>query len=145
MKSAWLNRLAQYSRVGIVHESTGYGVTGAELVRDYLAPLAVTPALRGHIRTGAKVVGIARRDHGRLHDGASRDAAPFVVHVEEGGAMEALEAAMKAVTLTLEAVGGMTATATSASTAAAGSAGASDLASTAAAAAGCHLFAAVPA
>jgi thioredoxin reductase len=66
--------------------------TGAELVRDYLAPLAATPALRGHIRTGAKVVGIARRDHGRLHDGASRDAAPFVVHVEEGGTVAALEA-----------------------------------------------------
>ena len=26
--------LAQYSRIGIVHESTGYGVTGAELVRQ---------------------------------------------------------------------------------------------------------------
>lgn len=66
--------------------------TGGELVRDYLAPLAATPALRGRIRTGAKVVGIARRDHGRLHDGASRDAAPFVVHVEQGGAVAALEA-----------------------------------------------------
>jgi thioredoxin reductase len=66
--------------------------TGGELVRHYLAPLAATPALRGRIRTGAKVVGIARRDHGRLHDGASRDAAPFVVHVEQGGAVAALEA-----------------------------------------------------
>jgi len=67
--------------------------TGGELVRDYLAPLAASPALRGRIRTGARVVGIARRDHGRLHDGAGRDAAPFVVHVAQDGAVEAVEAA----------------------------------------------------
>jgi hypothetical protein len=67
--------------------------TGGELVRDYLAPLAATPLLRGRIRYGARVVGIARRDHGRLHDGASREAAPFVVHVEQDGETDILEAA----------------------------------------------------
>jgi len=67
--------------------------TGGELVRDYLAPLATSPALRGRIRTGARVVGIARRDHGRLHDGPGRDAAPFVLHVAQDGAVEAVEAA----------------------------------------------------
>lgn len=36
--------LAQYSRVGIVHESTGYGVTGAELVRQELVKR--NPAMR---------------------------------------------------------------------------------------------------
>jgi thioredoxin reductase len=66
--------------------------TGAELVADYLAPLAATPALRGRIRTGAKVVGVARRDLGRLHDGAGRDAAPFVVHVETCCGVQAIEA-----------------------------------------------------
>lgn len=67
--------------------------TGGDLVRDYLAPLAATPQLRAHIRYGARVTGIARRDHGRLHDGASRAAAPFVVHVEQGGDTAILEAA----------------------------------------------------
>ena len=66
--------------------------TGAELVRDYLAPLAATPALAARVRTGARVLGVARRDHGRLHDGAARETAPFVLHVEQDGAVVALEA-----------------------------------------------------
>lgn len=67
--------------------------TGAELVERYLAPLVATRALRGRIRTGARVVGIARRDHGRLHDGAGRDATPFVLHVAApDGAVAAIEA-----------------------------------------------------
>jgi thioredoxin reductase len=66
--------------------------TGAELLRDYLAPLAATSALRGRVRTGAKVVGIARRDFGRLHDGAGREAAPFVLHVETCCGVQAIEA-----------------------------------------------------
>ena len=67
--------------------------TGAELIAAYLAPLAATPALSGRIRTGARVTGIARRDHGRLHDGTARDGAPFVLHVETAGGVEAIEAA----------------------------------------------------
>ncbi len=66
--------------------------TGAELVAGYLAPLAATAALRGRIRTGARVVGVARRDLGRLHDGTGRAEAPFVVHVEMAEGIEALEA-----------------------------------------------------
>jgi NADPH-dependent 2,4-dienoyl-CoA reductase/sulfur reductase-like enzyme len=66
--------------------------TGAELFAAYLAPLAATAALRGRIRTGAKVVGVARRDFGRLHDGAGRDAAPFVLHVETCSGVQAIEA-----------------------------------------------------
>jgi hypothetical protein len=66
--------------------------TGAELVAEYLAPLAATQALRGRIRTGARVVGLARRDLGRLHDGAGRAEAPFVLHVETGAEVEAVEA-----------------------------------------------------
>ncbi|MFG1858837.1 FAD-dependent oxidoreductase, partial [Actinomadura geliboluensis] len=34
--------------------------TGAELVRDYLAPLAKVPALAGRIRTGTRVVAVTR-------------------------------------------------------------------------------------
>jgi thioredoxin reductase len=66
--------------------------TGAELVAAYLAPLAATAALSGRIRTGARVVGVARRDLGRLHDGAGRADLPFVLHVETAAGLEALEA-----------------------------------------------------
>ena len=66
--------------------------TGAELVADYLAPLAATAALRGRIRTGARVIGVARRDLGRLHEGSNRADAPFVLHVETAGGVEAVEA-----------------------------------------------------
>ena len=81
-------------------EPTGWTVpdletypTGAALLRDYLAPLAGTPALRTRIRTNARVIGIARRDHGRLHDGASRASAPFVLHVQTRAGIEVIEAA----------------------------------------------------
>lgn len=66
--------------------------TGAELVASYLAPLAATAALRGRIRTGSKVVGVARRDFGRLHGGAGRDTSPFVVHLETCCGVRAVEA-----------------------------------------------------
>ncbi|EFH10681.1 FAD-dependent oxidoreductase, partial [Teichococcus cervicalis] len=66
--------------------------TGAELLAGYLAPLAATAALRGRIHTGSKVVGVARRDFGRLHDGAGRDAAPFVLHIETCCGVRAVEA-----------------------------------------------------
>lgn len=56
--------------------------TGGELLAHYLAPLAATATLRSRIRTGARVVGVARRDFGRLHDSEGRDAAPFILHVE---------------------------------------------------------------
>lgn len=70
----------------------GHYPTGSEFVAEYLAPLAATAALRGRIRTGSKVVGLARRDFGRLHDGAGRDAAPFVLHVETCCGVQAIEA-----------------------------------------------------
>lgn len=67
--------------------------TGAELVAHYLAPLAGTAALSGRIRTGTRVIGVARRDLGRLHEGSARDAAPFVLHLETCCGVQALEAA----------------------------------------------------
>jgi len=66
--------------------------TGAELVARYLAPLAATAALRGRIRTGTRVVGVARQDFGRLRDGEGRNAAPFILHVETAGGIEAIAA-----------------------------------------------------
>jgi len=67
--------------------------TGAELVAQYLVPLAGTAALRDRIRTGAEVVGVSRRDLGRLHEGQGRDATPLIVTIAaQDGSMEALEA-----------------------------------------------------
>jgi glycine/D-amino acid oxidase-like deaminating enzyme len=67
--------------------------TGAELVERYLMPLAATPALRPRIRTNARVVGIARHDHGRLHDGQARSGAPFTLHiVSPDGAEDVIQA-----------------------------------------------------
>jgi thioredoxin reductase len=66
--------------------------TGGEVVDRYLVPLAATANLRGRIRTGARVIGVARRDVGRLHNGEGRDAAPFVLHIETCCGVEAIEA-----------------------------------------------------
>ncbi len=66
--------------------------TGGDLVERYLAPLAATAPLRRRIRTGTRVLGVARRDLGRLHEGTGRDAAPFILHAETGAGIEAIEA-----------------------------------------------------
>jgi hypothetical protein len=56
--------------------------TGHELVERYLAPLAATPALRPHIRLGARVTAVARQGFDKMKtDG--REAAPFVLHVAD--------------------------------------------------------------
>jgi hypothetical protein len=67
--------------------------TGAELAERYLVPLARTSALSGRIRTNAKVIGVARQDLGRLHNGATRAEAPLMLHVETAAGMEAMPAA----------------------------------------------------
>jgi hypothetical protein len=64
--------------------------TGGELLDRYLTPLAAL--LQAHIRTGARVIGVARRDLGRLQDGEARDAAPFMLHVETCCGIQAIEA-----------------------------------------------------
>jgi len=61
--------------------------TGAELVSRYLEPLAAT--LAPYVRTGSRVIGVARRDHGRLRDTATRAAAPFVLQLADGALVEA--------------------------------------------------------
>ncbi|NKC32560.1 FAD-dependent oxidoreductase [Falsiroseomonas selenitidurans] len=53
--------------------------TGAEMVAQYLEPLA--EALGPVVRTGARVLGVARRDHGRLRDAADRAALPLMLHL----------------------------------------------------------------
>lgn len=57
--------------------------TGAELVADYLAPLAALPALARHLQTNATVTAVSRRDRDRMAT-AGRDVAPFVLHWRDG-------------------------------------------------------------
>jgi thioredoxin reductase len=64
--------------------------TGAELVARYLTPLA--QALGPDVRLSARVVGVARRDLGRLRDAPDRDKAPFVVQVETAGDIAEIDA-----------------------------------------------------
>ncbi|MBS7813265.1 FAD-dependent oxidoreductase [Roseococcus pinisoli] len=60
--------------------------TGNELVADYVEPLARALSQAGvDLHYGARVTGISRRHHDRLHDGApgrGRAEAPFVLQVE---------------------------------------------------------------
>lgn len=63
--------------------------TGHEFLSRYLLPLGAARALRSHIRTNARVVGVARRGHGRLTDGPLRATEPFVVQIQTAdGAIE---------------------------------------------------------
>ncbi|MFH5821666.1 NAD(P)-binding protein [Georgenia sp. AZ-5] len=52
--------------------------TGAELVTEYLEPLAGTPALRDRIVTGARVVAVSREGMDKTH-GAGGEDRPFLV------------------------------------------------------------------
>ena len=56
---------------------------GADLVTRYLAPLAAVPALAPHVRYGARVVAVARRDVDVVRT-AGRETSPFVVRLASG-------------------------------------------------------------
>lgn len=62
--------------------------TGGELVEDYLAPLAKTPALADRIRYGAEVVAVTRQGFDRLRT-AGRDEAPFLIRLADGSELAA--------------------------------------------------------
>ncbi len=57
--------------------------TGADLVEDYLQPLAKLPAIAANLRLGARVVALARYGSGRSRT-ADREQAPFVVRLADG-------------------------------------------------------------
>jgi cation diffusion facilitator CzcD-associated flavoprotein CzcO len=63
---------------------------GREWVEEYLQPLAAV--LGDRVRTGARVVGVARRGRHRIVD-FGRDVEPFVVHVDGPDGEELVEAA----------------------------------------------------
>ncbi|MGI5520012.1 FAD-dependent oxidoreductase [Micromonospora sp. CA-259024] len=57
--------------------------TGAELVGDYLQPLAELPQLKPHLRYGARVEAISRLGLDRLRT-AGRESAPFLLRLADG-------------------------------------------------------------
>ena len=52
--------------------------TGADLVNDYLVPLATLPAMAPHIRPGTRVLSVSRQGFDKLRT-EGREAAPFVL------------------------------------------------------------------
>lgn len=61
--------------------------TGAELVAEYLEPLAALPAIRPHVRLGTRVVSVSRRGCDKLRT-EGREATPFVLRVRAAGGEE---------------------------------------------------------
>jgi len=57
--------------------------TGAQLVADYLQPLADLPTLKPHVRYHAKVVAVTRLGLDRVRT-AGRDRTPFLVRLDNG-------------------------------------------------------------
>ncbi|NES16291.1 MULTISPECIES: FAD-dependent oxidoreductase [Micromonospora] len=62
--------------------------TGAELVADYLRPLAELPQLKPHLRYGARVAAISRLGYDRLRT-AGREQAPFLIRLTTGEEIQA--------------------------------------------------------
>ncbi|MGW1060789.1 FAD-dependent oxidoreductase [Micromonospora rubida] len=60
--------------------------TGAELVSDYLQPLAELPGLKPNLRYGARVEAISRLGLDRLRT-AGRDTTPFLIRLTDGDEM----------------------------------------------------------
>jgi hypothetical protein len=54
---------------------------GGELIDNYVAPLAATPAIAARLQTGARVTAVTRQGMDKTRT-RNRDAAPFIVRVE---------------------------------------------------------------
>ena len=61
--------------------------TGADLVNDYLVPLATLPAMAPHIRPGTRVLSVSRQGFDKLKTNG-REAAPFVLRVRNADGVE---------------------------------------------------------
>jgi thioredoxin reductase len=57
--------------------------TGAQLAADYLQPLADLPAIKPHVRYGARVAAITRLGLDRVRS-VGRDATPFLIRLADG-------------------------------------------------------------
>lgn len=69
----------------------GHHPTGAELLRDYLAPLAAIPAIRAALTLNARVIAVGKRGFDKVRT-AGREDAPFVVTVLRDGVQTQIEA-----------------------------------------------------
>lgn len=56
---------------------------GGELIDNYLAPLAATPAISSRLQTGARVTAVTRAGLDKTHS-RDRDTTPFTVRVQHG-------------------------------------------------------------
>jgi hypothetical protein len=64
---------------------------GAELVEHYLEPLATRTALKGHVRTAARVMAVSRVGFDKVKT-ARRESAPFEIRYRNGRGAETLRA-----------------------------------------------------
>lgn len=62
--------------------------TGNELIDQYIAPLAVHPSIRPHVRYHSRVVSVGRKDFDKVRT-KGRDDQPFEIRLESGEAVEA--------------------------------------------------------
>ena len=65
--------------------------TGAELLAEYLEPLAERTALRGHVQTSSRVMAISRAGYDKVKT-RGRETAPFIIRYQNGAGMLLLEA-----------------------------------------------------
>ncbi|WP_119418463.1 FAD-dependent oxidoreductase [Desertibaculum subflavum] len=65
--------------------------TGGDLVARYLEPLAELPAMRPHLRLGARVAAVSRKGHDKVRS-EGRDRQPFVLRVEGAAGEDVIEA-----------------------------------------------------
>jgi hypothetical protein len=63
--------------------------TGGDMIEQYLQPLADLPQIKAYLHLNTRVVGVSRRGIDRMKD-ASRDDAPFVLHVVYSSGDEAM-------------------------------------------------------
>jgi glycine/D-amino acid oxidase-like deaminating enzyme len=71
------------AEAGWVEPDPGVLPTGSQLAADYLQPLADLPALKPHVRYGARVVAVTRAGMDRVRT-AGREAAPLLVRLAGG-------------------------------------------------------------
>jgi thioredoxin reductase len=92
MFSPWRYNIDAASRVLL--EQTGWQApdldhhpTGAEVVRDYIKPLAAVPAIRDALVVGTRVVAVGRRGFDKVRS-AGRDDAPFILTVADAQGLQ---------------------------------------------------------
>ncbi|XVV13432.1 FAD-dependent oxidoreductase [Actinoplanes sp. CA-131856] len=68
---------------GWVRPEDGKLPTGAQLAADYLQPLADLPALKPHVRYGARVAGVSRLGLDRLRS-TGRAGTPYLIRLDSG-------------------------------------------------------------